>query len=130
MQKLLVVDDDEPMVHVIEQILSRVGYDVVTETEPEAAVARAEAGEHFDLALLDVVMPRLSGETLAAHLRRRDPDLKVLYVTGYDDALFRARPVLWEGESFLEKPFTPEGLREAVSVALFGMTSPPDGTAA
>jgi two-component system, cell cycle sensor histidine kinase and response regulator CckA len=78
---------------------------------------------HFDLAILDVVMPTLSGEILAAHLRRHDPDLRILYITGYDDALFQARPMLWEGESFLEKPFTPAALIEAVSMALRGGAS-------
>ena len=39
-------------------------------------------------------------------------------------ALFQARPVLWEGEACLAKPFTPQGLREAVAMALYGHLDP------
>lgn len=124
MQKVLAVDDDQATVDAISRILLMAGYDVLSTTDPQVAVARAKGGEHFDLAVLDVVMPQLSGEMLAAQLRQCDPDLKILYVTGYDEALFQARPVLWEGESFLEKPFTPEGLSEAVAMALDDRTDP------
>jgi two-component system cell cycle sensor histidine kinase/response regulator CckA len=123
--KLLVVDDEEPTVLLIQRILLRAGYDVVTATQPIVAAQRAELGERFDLVVLDVAMPQLSGEMLAARMRHHDPDLKVLYVTGYDEALFQAHPVLWEGESYLEKPFTSEGLQQAVALALYGTTSKP-----
>jgi hypothetical protein len=44
----------------------------------------------------------------------------VLYFTGFTDQLFSARPALRANEAFLEKPVTATGLREAVSLALFG----------
>src|SRR5437868_11365155 len=116
--KILVVDDDGPTVAFVQGILLKGGYDVAGVTQPAAALTRPKAGEPFDLAVLDVVMPALSGETLAGELRRCEPDLKIRYITGYDEALFQARPVLWEGEPFLEKPFTPALLLEAVSMAL------------
>lgn len=123
--RVLVVDDDEPTVRLTTLILNAAGYEVVAETDPAAAYERAEAGEQFDLAVLDVVMPVMSGEALSARLRKLNPDLKVLYVTGFDDALFQARPVLWQGESFLEKPVTVDSLREAVAMAIYGRTSAP-----
>lgn len=125
MPTLLVVDDDERTVTVIQGLLAAAGYEVESTADPTIAAKWADAGRKFDLAVLDVVMPRLSGEQLAARLRQHDPDLKILYVTGFDEALFQARPQLWAGEAFLEKPFTPEGLREAVAMALYGRTSPP-----
>ena len=48
------------------------------------------------------------------------PDLKVLYITSHADRLFEAKPQLWSGEAYLDKPFTREGLREAVALLLFG----------
>ncbi len=122
--RILVVDDDAAMAALIAQVLRLAGYVVVELTRPTDALARAEAGERFELAVLDVVMPELTGDTLAASLRRTQPDLPVLYVTGFDDVLFQARPLLWKGESFLGKPFSLEGLTEAVSLALHGTTSP------
>ena len=53
------------------------------------------------------------------------PELKVLYVSGFVDRLLNERPILWEDEAFLEKPFTFEGLTEAVSLLLFGTLKPP-----
>jgi hypothetical protein len=51
----------------------------------------------------------------------------VLYLTGYSQALFDHRPVLWEGEAFLEKPCSPAELREAVSLLLFHHLVPAGG---
>jgi CheY-like chemotaxis protein len=127
--RIVVVDDEPWMTELISRVLLGAGYSVVALTQPTAALARARAGESFDLAVLDVVMPHLTGEALAAQLRRQNPDLRILYVTGYADALFQARPVLWEGESFLEKPFTPEGLKEAVAMVLYGHREPPTSDA-
>jgi FixJ family two-component response regulator len=55
-------------------------------------------------------------------VRLLHPDLSVLYLTGFADRLFTARATLWENEAFVEKPVSIDGLREAVSLALFGTT--------
>jgi FixJ family two-component response regulator len=56
---------------------------------------------------------------MARRIRMVRPDLPVLYVTGHIDQVMDVRP-LWEGEAFLEKPFSAVGLREAVSLLLDG----------
>jgi two-component system cell cycle sensor histidine kinase/response regulator CckA len=76
---------------------------------------------------VDVVMPGMRGDELTRQLRRRDPDAKVLYFTGYSDQLFENRQALWEHEAFIEKPVTVNGLLEAVSLLLFGHTDGPAG---
>ena len=70
--------------------------------------------------MADLDMPELRGEEMVKRIRATRPDLRVLYVTAYIDRLMDARPVLWEGEAFLEKPFNAAGLREAVSQILYG----------
>ena len=110
------------MVQLISSLLGEEGHEVVGEVDSEAAARRIQQGERFDLAVLDVVMPRISGDALADMLRRHDYDANVLFVTGYNDALFQARPILREGEQFLDKPFTREGLLEAVRMAVRGAT--------
>lgn len=122
MAKLLIVDDEPAMCELVTTILSAAGYDTTAIVHSADAVKRIEDGEHFDLAVLDVMMPGMTGDELARRLRLRDPDVKVLFVTGFSEALFTARPLLWGGESFLEKPFTPAGLCEAVSLSLYGTT--------
>ncbi len=68
-------------------------------------------------------MPQMDGDELAARLPQSWPDLKVLYLTGYSQALFDNRARLWEGEAFLEKPCSPAELLDAVSMLLFNCTS-------
>jgi FixJ family two-component response regulator len=72
--------------------------------------------------VIDVVMPHMSGDELGRQLRVIDPDVKILYFTGYSDRLFEHRPILWENEAFVDKPITVNGLLEAVSLLLFSRT--------
>jgi CheY-like chemotaxis protein len=67
----------------------------------------------------------MSGDQLARRLRNDDPALKILYLTGYSDRLFRERVLLSDGEAFLEKPVTVEALLEATSLLLVGHIPPP-----
>ena len=108
------------MCELVSTILGDQGYETVPLVHGTDALARIDAGEEWDLAVLDVMMPGVTGVELARQLRLHNPDAKVLFLTGFADALFTARPVLWQGESFLEKPFTPNGLCEAVLLSLHG----------
>jgi CheY-like chemotaxis protein len=67
-----------------------------------------------------VMMPNMLGDDLARRLRQNEPDLKVLYLTGYSDRLFKEKVTLWEAEAFLDKPCSVAGLRQAVSLLLYG----------
>jgi CheY-like chemotaxis protein len=58
----------------------------------------------------------MNGDELARRLRLMQPDLPVVYLTGFSERLFVERRVLWQGEAFLDKPCTPKGLLEAVSL--------------
>ena len=55
-------------------------------------------------------MPQMTGDELARRLRQDEPALKVLYLTGYSDQLFKEKITLWQDEAFLEKPCTIDGL--------------------
>jgi FixJ family two-component response regulator len=65
-------------------------------------------------------MPELTGGEVARRIRTSKPYVKVLFVTGFPDDLFDERKALWDGESFLEKPFSKKGILEAASLLLFG----------
>jgi CheY-like chemotaxis protein len=122
-KRVLVVDDEEPILRFAEHVLRDAGYEVVLASSGAEALNIVDAQAPFDLFVLDLVMPRMRGDELARHLRVRDMDVKVLYFTGYSDRLFAERAVLWQNESFVEKPVTVDGLREAASLMLLGRTN-------
>lgn len=62
---------------------------------------------------------------MVRRVRASRPDLKVLSVTAHIDRLMDERPVLWKDEAFLDKPFTKEGLLEAVALSLYGSIQKP-----
>jgi len=117
---ILVVDDEESVRQVAGRVLSEGGYRVTEASNGLDAIARLEGGEPLDLLMADLDMPELGGEEMVRRIRATRPDLRVLYVTGHIDRLMDERPVLWEGEAFLDKPFSAAGLLEAVSLILFG----------
>jgi CheY-like chemotaxis protein len=68
----------------------------------------------------DLMMPGMNGRELAAAVRKTNPLVRVLYVTGFADTLFTGVNELGPGESFIEKPFGAEGLLEATRLLMFG----------
>jgi two-component system cell cycle sensor histidine kinase/response regulator CckA len=116
---LMLVDDEPQVLDVERHILEGAGYQVLHTTSALAAIARLAEGLPLDLLIADLDMPELGGDEMVRRIRVTRPDLKVLFVTGHADLLMET-PRLWQGEAFLEKPFTEEGLREAVSLLLSG----------
>lgn len=118
--RVLIVDDEESVRGFVERALATHGYDVVTASNAAEVLELVDAPPPFDLFIVDVMMPDIDGIELGRRLRVLDPNVKVLYFTGYSDALFRAKKTLWDNESFADKPLTVGALREAVSLLLFG----------
>ena len=123
---ILIVDDEETVRRFVERVLQDAGYQTVTAPGgPEAIEAAARLGS-FDLLVTDVMMPQMTGDELARRLRASHPLLKVLYLTGFSDRLFKEKVTLWEGEAFLDKPCSVKGLLQAVSLLLFGRVEAPN----
>jgi CheY-like chemotaxis protein len=116
---VLVVDDEAPIRQVARRILEGEGYQVTEASNGLEAIELLSKGTSLDLLMADLDMPDLSGDEMVRRIRATRPYLKVLFVTGHIDRLMDTRP-LWEGEAFLDKPFSPGGLREAVSLLLRG----------
>jgi PAS domain S-box-containing protein len=106
---VLLVDDDGSVRGVTAAQLSDLGYEVVEASGPEEALVRLDARPDLDAVVTDVVMPGMDGATLAAEMRRRRPDLPILFMTGHAD---RARLI---GEAVLDKPFSPQDLASALA---------------
>ena len=116
---VLVVDDEPSNLEFVARVLTESGYVVVTATEPREAVGVLD-GFRFDLYVVDVGMPLMSGLELVDLIRKQDSDARVLYLTAFSGRLFTESNSLRDDEAFLEKPFTIRALREAVSRLLFG----------
>jgi CheY-like chemotaxis protein len=121
---VLVVDDEEAIRWLASLALVEAGYDVIEARDGDEALATLDTDETIDLLITDLMTPgSLEGDALVARCLRRRPDLKVLYVTGFVERLFDRKPTLAAGEAFLEKPFTMNGLKEAVAYVLWGRIS-------
>jgi CheY-like chemotaxis protein len=115
---VLVVDDEAPIRSMEARILQNGGYRVLEAPGARAALKMLEEGIVPDLLIADLEMPELSGEEMVRHFHAAHPTQKVLYVTGNIDRLLDSRSLLHEDEAFLDKPFTAQGLLEAVSLLL------------
>ena len=118
--KVLIVDDEDSVRQFVERVLRDAGYETTVAADGPDAIAQAKELGSFDLLVTDVMMPKMTGDELARLLRREEPKLKVLYLTGYAERLFKEKVTLWEDEAYLDKPCSIKGLREAVSLLLSG----------
>jgi len=123
---VLVVDDESSILRYAEIVLRKAGYRPVLASSGAEALRLAATMERLDLLVTDLLMPEMNGDELARQLRQRDPDLKVLYQTGFSDRLFAEKAALWAGEAFVEKPYSTNALKQAVSLLLFDCLQRPD----
>ncbi len=122
---MLVVDDEAAIRAIARRALEEVGYLVLEASNARAAIDLIAQGSAVDLLIADLNMPGLDGNEMVRRIRTTRPDLKVLYVSGHISRLMDARP-LWQGEAFLNKPFTNESLREAVALLVYGTLKKPE----
>ncbi|MGH7226239.1 MAG: response regulator, partial [Gemmataceae bacterium] len=110
-ETLLVVEDDESVRALTRTVLRNNDYKVIEASGPDEALRQVEkTSGSIHLLVTDVIMPSMSGPTLAERLTAMRPDMKVLFVSGYtDDAIVR-HGLVQEGIAFLQKPFTPDAL--------------------
>ena len=122
---VLIVDDEEPVRKFVDRVLRDAGYQTTLAADGHEAIEAMQKLGGFNVVVTDVLMPQMTGDELARRLRQNEPDLKVLYLTGYSDRLFKEKVTLWEDEAFLDKPCGIKGLLEAVSLLVFGRFDAP-----
>lgn len=109
---ILLVEDHALVRTVTRQLLEIAGYRVlVAENGSKALSFSVEQLRDVRLLITDVVMPGISGTDLAAHLHRRIPDLRIIFISGFAKALAHrelAEPS--ETTAFLQKPYRPDTL--------------------
>ncbi|UCG87777.1 MAG: response regulator [Gemmatimonadota bacterium] len=114
--RLLLVDDDHDFVESVAPALERRGLAVTTALDARAALQEMQ-GRTFDVALVDVLMPKMDGITLMARLRAQDPLMEVIFLTGHS-TVEDARRGLKEGAfDYLTKPQQVEDLLVSIHAA-------------
>ncbi|MEH0019506.1 MAG: ABC transporter substrate-binding protein [Desulfobacter sp.] len=122
--RILFVDDEPSMVKMGSIILGRLGYRVVTETDPLAALEKVKSGpDLFDLVITDMTMPTLTGDRLAREIIRIKPGLPIILCSGFSTKIDRERAREIGIFKYIEKPLNKGELARAVSTALKGKTT-------
>ena len=112
---LLIAGDEEGLRALNARGLASRGYTVLQAGNGlEAIKVLEKSAGRVDLVVSDVVMPEMDGPTLLSELRRRSPDLKVIFVSGYAEDAFQKHLPAHGKFDFLAKPFTLKQLVEKV----------------
>lgn len=118
-ETVLLVEDEEKLRMLIEEVLTSYGYKVIVASNGEEGLSMARSHDgQINLLLTDVVMPQRSGQSLADLLRNEDPELAVLFMSGYTNNSLDHSGAMRPGTSFLQKPFTPDVLLRKVREVL------------
>ena len=121
-ESILVVEDEEPVRLLMQRLLETRGYGVqVASSGADALRLWTQSRGRFDLVITDVIMPGgVSGPALAERLCAGEPNLKVIYMSGYTGDVVGRGIELHEGANFLQKPFAPARLLQCVRACLDG----------
>lgn len=113
------VDDEDSVRDSVKMLLSIMGYAILTASSGEEAmrIARQHEGP-IHLLLTDLSMPRMTGRELAEELTGIKPDIRVLYMSGYNDDAIVQQNVVSDKNNLLQKPFSLPSLRTLVRKAL------------
>jgi len=112
---ILVVDDDAGLAATLKEFLSREGYNVEVALSAAEAVAVQAANPRISLALIDLIMPLTDGLSLTDQLRRRDPNLTVVIMTGYGTIETAIEAIKRGAEDYITKPFDYEAVRKKIA---------------
>jgi two-component system cell cycle sensor histidine kinase/response regulator CckA len=105
--RVLLVEDEDSVRSFAVRALKRQGYEVVEATSGLEGVERFdEEGGRIDIVVSDVVMPEMDGPSMLKELRKRNPDIKVIFMSGNPDDAFKRNLDPDEQFAFLAKPFT------------------------
>ncbi len=118
-ETILVVEDEPSILRMTRMMLERKGYSVLSAATPTEAVDKAkEHSGSVDLLMTDVVMPEMNGRDLAEKITDLYPDIRLLFMSGYTEAIIANQGVLDDGVAFIQKPFSMADMTEKVREVL------------
>lgn len=108
---VLLVEDNPSVREVAREVLDEAGYWVLEADGAEQALMQLnQYGKPVDLLLSDVIMPGMNGPELYEELKKIQPELKVLYMSGYSENIITFKGVEEENPHYIRKPFAPQAL--------------------
>lgn len=121
---VLLVDDDARVRRWIHEELEKLGHNLLEAGDGADALVIAELHRGpIDIVVTDIVMPRVNGPDLVKALLALRPEIKVLYISGYPEALIRKSTGLPSDDNYLQKPFD----ISALIAKMTGLLDPEDG---
>jgi len=114
-KRILVVDDEIYIVHILEFTLTMEGYDVVTAADGDEALRKVEQ-DRPDLLVLDIMMPRMDGYEVCRRLREQEEtsDLPVILLSAKGRPIDRETGMEVGANDYIVKPFSPRRLLEKI----------------
>lgn len=108
MDRVLIIDDDEELCDLVSEYLTVEGFETTCVHDGQSGLERARSGD-FDMAILDVMLPKLNGFDVLRKLRE-DSDVPVLMLTARGDDMERIVGLEIGADDYLPKPFNPREL--------------------
>ncbi|WP_336987641.1 response regulator [Altererythrobacter aquiaggeris] len=121
---ILLVEDEDMVRAVAERALTRQGYTVTTAADGELGLAEIANGGAFDLIISDVVMPGMDGPAMMRHIRKVNPDVPVIFMSGYAEEQLR-KDIDTTNMHFMAKPFSVDQIGRKVAGVLGASKSAP-----
>ena len=118
-ERILLVDDEEPIVRMVKQMLERLGYQVATRTSSvEALEAFRANSDKFDLVITDMTMPNMTGIELAPRLLEIRPDIPIILYTGFSEITDANKAKALGIREFLMKPIVRDQIARTIRKVL------------
>jgi PAS domain S-box-containing protein len=118
-ETVLIVDDEIHIVSMLKQILSRIGYKVISATTSSQAITLCkEFKDDIHLVLSDIIMPDMNGVELITLMRELHPEIKAIFMSGYTTNMAIESMGMEKNMVFLQKPFTFEELAHKIRDSL------------
>jgi len=114
-ETVLVAEDDAQVRNLIREVLTGFGYTVLEADDGESALrVFSEHKDKIHIMILDVIMPKMNGKELYNDIKKKQPDIKCLFTSGYDANIIHKKGILEENLPFISKPVSPEELLDKV----------------
>jgi DNA-binding response OmpR family regulator len=117
MPRILYVEDDETLSFITKDHLELKGYEVLHRADGAEALEEFKVGD-FDICVLDVMLPKIDGFTLAMEIRKRDKDIPILFLTAKSMKEDRLEGLKLGGDDYITKPYSIEELILRIEVFL------------
>ena len=114
-ERILFIDDEELTVDTVKEMLTGLGYEVVSFTSPREALESVRSQpHHLDLVISDMTMPELTGEKLAREMMKIRPDIPIILCTGYNEMISEEKAKALGIKEFLMKPIVQRDIAVAI----------------